>query len=88
MRTNKFSIGGLIGVHVSNIIYEVIRTILSWSIYLRKNFERKKRHQNAKQTIVPLLEFLVAFVVFCSLFCVFVGWFWFNLHFCTLKIFS
>ena len=54
----------------SSIVNEVIRTILSLVInfFLRKNFERKKKHQNAKQTISTLLEIfvqanIVAFVV-------------------------
>ena len=31
---------------------------------------------------------ILAFVVFCLLVCVFVGWLWFDLCFCTLKTFS
>ena len=29
----------------------------------------------------------LSYVVFCLLVCVFAGWFWFDLHLCTLKIF-
>ena len=46
----------------SSIVNEVIATILSLFIYfsfLRKNFERTKKHQNAKQTIFALLEVFV-----------------------------
>ena len=43
MRTNKFLIGGLIGVHVSSIVNEFIKTILSqFILFLRKNFKRTK----------------------------------------------
>ena len=35
---NKFSIGGLIGVHISNIVNEVIRTISSLLIFFTKIF--------------------------------------------------
>ena len=43
MPTNQFSIGGLIGVHVSSIVYEFNRVISSqFIIFLWKNFGRKK----------------------------------------------
>ena len=45
MRTNKFSIGGLIGVHVISIVNEAIKTI-----FLRKDFERAKTQIKPKPT--------------------------------------
>ena len=78
----------------SSIVNEVIRTILSLVIFffLRKNFERKKKHQNAKQTISTLLEVFVqakncclccfVFAYFC-----FVSSFWLDLRFYAFKIF-
>ena len=56
---NKFSIGGLIGVHISNIVNEVIRTISSLLIFFTKIFWTQKMYQNAKQTIFTLLEVFV-----------------------------
>ena len=51
MRTNKFSIGGLIGVHVSSIVYEVIKRISSQFIFfLRKDFARTKSRHKQKPT--------------------------------------
>ena len=47
MRTNKFLIDGLIGVHVSSIVHEVIRTI---SIFLQKIFKRTKTLTKPKPT--------------------------------------
>ena len=49
-------------------------------IYFTKIFWGYKKHQNSKQTILTLWEVFmrvktVAFVVFCSLILVFVGWF-------------
>ena len=41
-RTNRFSIGGLIGVHVSSIVFEVIRTVSSQFFFLRKDFASTK----------------------------------------------
>ena len=49
MRLNNFSIGRLIGVHVSSIVNEVIRTILDLVIFLRKNFECIKTQIKPKQ---------------------------------------
>ena len=90
MHANKFSIGGLIGVHVSSIVDEFVKTISSQFIFLRKDFERTKSIKAQKKQFLPLRTFyvlkIVAFVVFCSLVCVFVGWFWFDLRFCGLKI--
>ena len=48
MRRNKFSIGGLIWVHVSSIVNEVIRTISS-QLFLQKVFERTKTQINQNQ---------------------------------------
>ena len=59
MRTNKFSIGELIEVHVSSIVNEVIRTILSLYVFLQKKFWTQKKYQSAKQTIVTFLEVFV-----------------------------
>ena len=53
MCANKFSIGGLIGVHVSSRVYEAIRTISSQFIslfFLRKDFERTKTQIKPKPT--------------------------------------
>ena len=52
MCTNKFSIGELIGVHVSSIVNEIIRAITSQFfvvVFLRKNFERKKHITSQNQ---------------------------------------
>ena len=47
MRTNKFSIGGLIGVHVSNIVNDVIRTISIFFFYEKiLNAQKRKPNQN------------------------------------------
>ena len=60
--------------------------------FLQKDFERTKSIKAQNTQFSPLRSFhalkIVAFVVFCSLVCVFVGWFWFDLPFCTLKISS
>ena len=46
MRTNKFSIGRLIGVHVSSIINEVIKTISSqFILFYKKIFAYKNANQ-------------------------------------------
>ena len=50
MRKNKFSIGWLIGVHVSSTVNEVIKTILSQFFFLRKNFKRTKTQIKSKPT--------------------------------------
>ena len=52
MCTNKFSIGGLVGVHVRSIVNETIRTILSLFIFffLLKNFKRTKTQIKPKPT--------------------------------------
>ena len=68
MRTNKFSIGGLIGVCVSSIAFKVIRTI---SIFLRKTFELKKALKR-KTNDFHLSSFfackrLLPLLFFCSL---------------------
>ena len=46
MCTNKFSIGGLIGVHVSNIVNDVIRTILIFFYEKILNVQKRKPNQN------------------------------------------
>ena len=48
MRTNKFSADGLIGVHVSSIVYEAIRTVSSLFIFFIKKFETHKNMPQAK----------------------------------------
>ena len=47
-RTNRFSIGGLIGVHVSSIVFEVIRTVSS-QFFFTKRFCEHKKHKNTSQ---------------------------------------
>ena len=61
MRVNRGSIGGLIGVHVSSRVNEVIRTISSLLILFcfTKRFRVYKKHQNATQTAFTLLEVFV-----------------------------
>ena len=59
MCTNKFLIDGLIGVHVSSIVYEVIRTISGQSIFFHENILSVKKQQNPKQTTFILLEVFV-----------------------------
>ena len=54
MRTDKFSIGGLIGVHVSSVVNEAIRTILSLFIFfLQKDFERTKSTKAQNKQFSP-----------------------------------
>ena len=50
MRTNKFLKGGLIGVHASSIVIEVIKTISSLFIIFfdEKVFARTKTRQKQK----------------------------------------
>ena len=69
MHTNKFSIGRLIGVYVSSIIFEIIRAI---SIFLRKTFELKKALKRKTNDFHPLRSFfackrLLPLLFFCSL---------------------
>ena len=69
MRTNKFSIDGLIGVYVSSIVFKVIRTI---SIFLRKTFELKKALKRKTNDFHPFRSFfackrLLPLLFFCSL---------------------
>ena len=53
MRTNKFSIGGLIGLHVSSVVFEVIRTISSlfiiFVVVCEKILSPQKRKSNQSQ---------------------------------------
>ena len=46
MCTNKFSIGGLIGVQVSNIVNDVIRTISIFFYEKILNAQKRKPNQN------------------------------------------
>ena len=49
MHTNKFLIGGVIGVYISNIVNEVIRTISSQLIFFYEkvlNVQKRKSNQN------------------------------------------
>ena len=51
MRTKKFSIGGLIGVHVSSIVIEVIRGISSQPIFsYEESLSIKKTRHKQKST--------------------------------------
>ena len=51
MHTNKFSIGGLIGVHVSSIVNEAIRTNSGqFKIFLRAIFATQKTQNKQKPT--------------------------------------
>ena len=51
MHTNKFSIGGLIGVHVSSIVNEAIRTNLEqFQTFLREIFATQKTQNKQKPT--------------------------------------
>ena len=70
MRTNKPSKDGLIGVHVSSMVNEVIRTISREFIFaLRKNSPNAPKLKT--NDFHPLKSFcarkIVAFVVFCLL---------------------
>ena len=47
MRTNKFSIGGLIGVHVTNIVNKLSRQSF---FFLRKDFQRTEAQIKPKPT--------------------------------------
>ena len=48
MRTNKFSIGGLIGIHLSSSVFMVIRAISSQFIYLFTFYENILNAQKSK----------------------------------------
>ena len=58
MRTNKFSIGWLIGIYVSSIVNEAIRTIPNFVVvvvvvvafFLQKDFEHTKIRHKIKPT--------------------------------------
>ena len=93
MRTNKFSIGGLIGVHVSSMVNEVIRTIENqFTIFLRKDFARAKtqikpkpakkikliEQKTTKATILSRIKTSIGEKI---------GWFQFDLRCCTREIF-
>ena len=49
MRTSKFSIGGLIGVHISSVVNKVIRK-MTFFFFLRINLERIKTQIEPKPT--------------------------------------
>ena len=69
----KFSIGGLIGVHVSSIVNEIISSISNqFNFFVRKDFARNKTQIKPKPTnFLSLRSFyarkIVAFVVLCLL---------------------
>ena len=51
MRTSKFSIGGLIGVHISSVVNKVIRKMtFFFFFFLQKNLERIKTQIEPKPT--------------------------------------
>ena len=60
-------IGGLIEVHVSSIVYVVIRTILSQFIFLWNDFECTKTQKREVNDLHPVRRFFlwktVGFVV-------------------------
>ena len=92
MCTNKFSIGGLRGVHVGSSVYEVIRTICSMFIsFVRKNLEHKKVQKCKTNDFYPLRSFcagenFLPLLFSVRLFC-FVSWFLLGMCFWELKIF-
>ena len=76
MVTNKNKcVGGLIRIHVSSIVNEVIKTVSSQFFFLRKYFERTKAYKRK-------ITNFAACLCFCWL-----GYFWFDLCFCMLEIF-
>ena len=82
-----------IGVHASSIVNEVSGQFRVCLFFLRKYFEREKKHQNRKQTIFTLFEVFVLAkncCLCCFLFAHFCFVTWFLLVTCsfTLKIFS
>ena len=80
MVTNKNKcVGGLIRIHVSSIVNEVIKTVSSQFFFLRKYFERTKAYKRKITNFASLRRFYVRKIVFCSLVCVFVGWVIFGL---------
>ena len=103
MCRNKFSIGGLMGVHVSSIVNGVIRTVSNQFIYLFIYlFFAKKFHvyKNANQTKTNLENKIKRTKNSKSLNFSriktsnrgkpkpIIGWFWFDLHFCSRETFS
>ena len=93
MRTNKFSIGGLRGVHVGSSAYEVIGTISGlFNFFVRKNLEHKKVKKCKTNDFHPLRTFcagenLLPLLFSVRLFC-FVSWFLLGTCFWALKTFS
>ena len=57
--TNKFLIGGLIGVDVSSIAYEAVRITSSLFIFVYEKILSVKKASKRKQTIFTLLEAFV-----------------------------
>ena len=93
MRANKFSIGGLRGVHVSSIVnwgYEDNFKPV-YLFFLRKDFKRIKTTKRKTSNFYPLRSLceqkIVAFVVFCLLIFVLLVGFLFVSVFLSLKSF-
>ena len=60
VHVNEFSIGWLKGVHISSILFEVIRTILGlFIIFLQKDFECKEAPKCRIYDFYPLRSFCV-----------------------------
>ena len=77
---------------LSCIVNEALMTISSQFFFFTESYWAYKKASKSKtNNFPPLTSFyaknIVVFVVFCSLDYVFVGWFWFDLLFCMLKIF-
>ena len=90
VHVNEFSIGWLKGVHISSILFEVIRTILGlFIIFLQKHFECKEAPKCRIYDFYPLRSFCVGEKLFPLLFFIcfffFVSWFWFDLLFLHTK---
>ena len=51
MRTNKFSIGWLLRVHFSSIVYEAIRTISSVFIFFYEKILDAQKHVTSKNQL-------------------------------------
>ena len=69
VHVNEFSIGWLKGVHISSILFEVIRTILGlFIIFLQKDFECKEAPKCRIYDFYPLRSFCVGEKLFPLLF--------------------
>ena len=67
MHTNKFLIGGLIGVHVSSIVNEVAKTILSQFIFLYgKILNAQKRKSKSTNKIKLSKQKATKATIFCA----------------------